>query len=359
MTIKPVIFTTVNDPGNEWFRTTFQKIYRTVTLTKGLTIEPFEVVHFNPYKDFPISKNGKIDWPFFEKIFTKLGAEMGYNCILMHCTQRWKKQWGLNPEKNGTYRSDKNGLIEIYVCASSEEEFQRVTEHEILHFVERTVFNNQNEPTVAEGVQYDSRTHAYAYGHKNIQAGYKTFDLTKVNPKPVTIQIMELMTKAVELMGILQKRPMYPLEKQKFLYNVSQRFGKRDSSYRSGIHTGTDWALPIGTNIFAPCDNFEIYRTYSAHRDMGNAAYGKGTIDGHEYHFRFLHLLRTPEKKVHKKGAVIAQTGNTGRSTGPHLHVDMWRVPIDSKVLYTEASVLANLLDPYKFFIYHVDNIIV
>lgn len=142
----------------------------------------------------------------------------------------------------------------------------------------------------------------------------------------------------------------YPIPVVYFQKHVSQKFGVPNKAYRSGIHNGTDFATPVGTKCYAPVDDFEVYKVFKNHNTMGNAAYCKGMFNGMPYWFRFLHLEGVPTVGTYKRGDVIEWTGNTGASTGPHLHLEVWRVPVDTSLLYSRKKVEENLLDPEVFF---------
>jgi murein DD-endopeptidase len=92
---------------------------------------------------------------------------------------------------------------------------------------------------------------------------------------------------------------------------------------------------------------------------MGNAGYFKFTKDGKTKYARFLHLSEVPRKSKYKKGEVMALTGNTGMSTGPHLHHDLWKVPVDYNILRSQAKIKENMIDPYAFYRYEVDRVVV
>lgn len=84
-------------------------------------------------------------------------------------------------------------------------------------------------------------------------------------------------------------------------------------------HRGVDWAMPIGTDLFAVVDG-RILR--NAVDRFGGKWTDLAGNDGRMY--RYLHLSRFIAKQGSsvKVGDVIAKSGNTGNSTGPHLHFE-------------------------------------
>ncbi|MGP1954443.1 MAG: peptidoglycan DD-metalloendopeptidase family protein, partial [Arsenophonus sp. NC-QC1-MAG3] len=90
---------------------------------------------------------------------------------------------------------------------------------------------------------------------------------------------------------------------------------------RSTPHHGVDFSMPIGTPILAVSDGEVIMAKYS--RAAGNFI----TIrHGSQYSTRYMHLrklLVKPGQRV-KRGERIALSGNTGRTTGSHLHYELW-----------------------------------
>ncbi|MGB0833061.1 MAG: M23 family metallopeptidase [Psychrobium sp.] len=86
-------------------------------------------------------------------------------------------------------------------------------------------------------------------------------------------------------------------------------------------HYGVDMASPIGTPVVAPADG--IVRLY-----VPDMFYSGGTLiidHGMGVSSTFLHLSKGHVKAgdTVKQGDLIAEIGNTGRSTGPHLD---WRM---------------------------------
>lgn len=131
--------------------------------------------------------------------------------------------------------------------------------------------------------------------------------------------------------------------------NVTQKFGVTNSHYKSGIHNGVDWGCPVGTPVFAPTEGV-VYRRQENHKALGTHVYFTCAIKGIVYYMRVLHLSKASIIGWYKAGQIIGYTGNTGDSTGPHLHVDIWTVPIDSNLIKTKAGVYKYLVDPLQFF---------
>ncbi|MGI6565903.1 MAG: M23 family metallopeptidase [Firmicutes bacterium] len=97
---------------------------------------------------------------------------------------------------------------------------------------------------------------------------------------------------------------------------ISSRFGSRWGS----MHYGLDIAIPIGTPVRAAADGRV---TWSGAR----GSYGNLVIidHGQKVETRYAHNSRLAVKAgdTVKRGQIIAYSGNTGRSTGPHLHFEI------------------------------------
>ncbi|MDY4280175.1 MAG: murein DD-endopeptidase MepM [[Pasteurella] mairii] len=85
-------------------------------------------------------------------------------------------------------------------------------------------------------------------------------------------------------------------------------------------HKGVDFALPIGSPIIAPADGIVEKVAYQA---SGAGRYLM-LRHGREYQTVYMHLSKVLVKAGQsvKRGERIALSGNTGRSTGPHLHYE-------------------------------------
>ncbi|HHR5881273.1 murein DD-endopeptidase MepM [Providencia alcalifaciens] len=113
----------------------------------------------------------------------------------------------------------------------------------------------------------------------------------------------------------------FPTVKQ---FRVSSHFNPRRVNPVTGRvapHKGVDFSMPVGTPVLAVGDGEVIVAKYS-----GAAGNFIAIRHGRQYTTRYMHLrqlLVKPGQKV-KRGDRIALSGNTGRSTGPHLHFEMW-----------------------------------
>ena len=98
----------------------------------------------------------------------------------------------------------------------------------------------------------------------------------------------------------------------------STPYKKLGKWWSKGYHTGVDYAVPVGTDVLAVADGKITTANWGA-------AYGTQLVqivDGG--FFIYAHLSKTFCKAgdVVKAGEVIAKSGNTGNSTGPHLHAE-------------------------------------
>jgi murein DD-endopeptidase len=113
----------------------------------------------------------------------------------------------------------------------------------------------------------------------------------------------------------------FPTIKQ---FRVSSNFNPRRLNPVTGRiapHRGVDFAVPVGTPVLAVGDGEVMVA-----KNGGAAGNYIAIRHGRQYMTRYMHLrkiLVKPGQKI-KRGDRIALSGNTGRSTGPHLHFEMW-----------------------------------
>lgn len=111
-----------------------------------------------------------------------------------------------------------------------------------------------------------------------------------------------------------QTPPTYikPISGGRFTSGFKRRWGR--------MHKGVDWACPIGTAVMASCGGTVVQAGWFS--GYGNCITirhpdGKQTRYGH-----LSKILVSSGQKV-TQGQKIALSGNTGRSTGPHVHFEI------------------------------------
>lgn len=97
---------------------------------------------------------------------------------------------------------------------------------------------------------------------------------------------------------------------------LTSRFGYRGREF----HEGIDLAMPWGSNVYAADGGVVEFTGWAG-------GYGKLVIINHQngyqtYYGHLSRILVSPGQKV-AKGQLIAKSGSTGRSTGPHLHFEV------------------------------------
>lgn len=108
-------------------------------------------------------------------------------------------------------------------------------------------------------------------------------------------------------------------------------FGPRPSPTPGGStnHAGVDYSAPVGTPIYTNTPLTVVKSGVAS--GYGNAVYAKDA-NGNEY--RFGHLESVPNLKPGQTipaGGLVGNTGNSGVSSGPHLHYEIRKngLPVD------------------------------
>lgn len=111
----------------------------------------------------------------------------------------------------------------------------------------------------------------------------------------------------------------YPLLSQ----NITQGYRVANNRYQTGYHTGIDYAAGIGAPVFAAQGG-----TVTEVKNTGGIGYGRQILiqDTDGIYELYGHLSNTGSLKpgnIVETGTQIAQSGNSGNSTGPHLHFEV------------------------------------
>ena len=112
--------------------------------------------------------------------------------------------------------------------------------------------------------------------------------------------------------------PLYSGKQTSGFGTRSDPFGKKQSEF----HKGIDIACPMGSKVLASRSGTVVFTGT-------NGGYGKLIVIEHEHGYRSLygHLSRYKAKVGQKvnRGDIIGYSGNTGHTTGPHLHFEVKR----------------------------------
>jgi len=104
---------------------------------------------------------------------------------------------------------------------------------------------------------------------------------------------------------------------------VTGSFGERIDPFNGegAFHRGVDISTSYGNRVIAPAGGVVIFADFFA-------GYGRMIVidHGHGFATRYGHLsgFAVAEGQAVHKGQVIGYVGQSGRSTGPHLHYEVW-----------------------------------
>ena len=126
-------------------------------------------------------------------------------------------------------------------------------------------------------------------------------------------------------------------------HGITSKYGYRihPTLHTREYHKGTDLKAKMNTPVRAPADGIIEYA--GAHKKSG---FGRLVIIDHAFGFKtyYGHLNKVviKSKQFVRKGDIIAYTGNSGLSNGPHLHY--------------EIRFMYNVLNPYWFIKWTLEN---
>lgn len=105
---------------------------------------------------------------------------------------------------------------------------------------------------------------------------------------------------------------------------MSSGFGMRTLRGAANNHFAVDISVPVGTTVYAVAPGI-VKMTKSVSSGCGHQIVIHHNVNGSYYTSYYCHLssILVGEGSVVTKDTVIAKSGNTGNSTGPHLHLGM------------------------------------
>lgn len=112
---------------------------------------------------------------------------------------------------------------------------------------------------------------------------------------------------------------------------ITQHFGEVSYLYRGKPHNGLDIGAPIGTPVFAADDGVVLAVDNNDKSSWAKYQYGKHVLVQHPSGLATLyaHLSRQVVSRgdTVSRGQLVGYSGNTGYSTGPHLHLGLYWAP--------------------------------
>lgn len=133
-------------------------------------------------------------------------------------------------------------------------------------------------------------------------------------------------------------------------YPITQRYGENPQYYqRFGLkyHEGVDWGTPVGVNVLAPFENNKVLR------NGWDPIYGNYLVIWDPKQlcaiwYCHLSIIACKPGDTPVRGTVLGKTGNSGNSTGAHLHVNFCLTDAFANRLNTGNGTLGflNILDP-------------
>ncbi|MGH1486575.1 MAG: peptidoglycan DD-metalloendopeptidase family protein [Cellvibrionaceae bacterium] len=131
-------------------------------------------------------------------------------------------------------------------------------------------------------------------------------------------------------------------------YRISSSFNPRrvhPVTGRIAPHNGTDFATPTGTKVLSTGDG--VVTRVGSHPFAGHYIDIK---HGGQYKTRYLHLHKILVRRGESisRGQAIALSGNSGRSTGPHLHFELhiYGRPVDP--MKAKIPITKSIAKKYK-----------
>ena len=134
---------------------------------------------------------------------------------------------------------------------------------------------------------------------------------------------------------------------------ITQLFGKTEAGkrlYANGTHNGVDFRAAVGTPIKALADGI-VAGTGDTDVQCTGVSFGRFILikynDGLASTFGHLSLIKVNNGDKVVRGQIVGYSGNTGYSTGPHLHVSVYaRDAVDVKTLPSKSCPGHNLTQP-------------
>ena len=185
----------------------------------------------------------------------------------------------------------------------------------------KSAFNSINVPIKRQGLYFNPLANSKK---KNSRGGvFVPASVSKLQDKEMSDKVSKIYKAVDDLEYYREVVQTVPLGKPVWSYWMSSKFGYRSDPFnkKKAGHKGVDLASRTGNKILVKAKGRVVKVEYSK-RGYGNNL----TIDhGNGFKTRYAHMNKIYVKKGDYLNVddVVGEVGNTGRSTGPHLHYEI------------------------------------
>lgn len=272
------------------------------------TIQPLTV-----YKNTRTNTN-YAQWHHFRSLFPT--GDYRYRVYVMSDVERLG--YGMTDHYAAYNSQDRDGVLDFYMSVGDNSprakhngfrhNFARRFVHETLHGEEQEIGREY-----LANVNPD-RTHQWEAQGRLAELAKEHYTMSL---QRTVIQLAQTLLQLLRPSRIMHPTPNFP---------ISQPYGVPNPRYPlTGHHIGTDFATPVATPVRMPVAGTYVQSGYSP--VLGTFVVVQYDYKGKRYQSRFAHLDSVSQYdggEAIPQGSIIGRTGNSGDSTGPHLHVDVW-----------------------------------
>lgn len=217
------------------------------------------------------------------------------------------------------------GVVYLFTVAVHTVEYYRMRER--LSYVTDQFLEMKSTMVSLKQAEQDFRKLFSLKSKTDILETAEFIDTGSLDMKALRTQIDEAMRSVTSIRQyIAEQKDIYRATPLGWPVNgsISSPYGYREhpKSGRRQLHTGVDISIPSGTAIVATADGVVSFSGWTV--NSGNVVvieHGRGFNTAYAHNKENLVKVGQPVKR----GDVIALSGSTGRSTGPHVHYEIWR----------------------------------